>query len=108
MLFVYLTLITAPIMCSHNKLSCVTCSVLSYLFLLSVFLSVTALLIIKRGDFFFPSFFSPRSYIYVGTQLLLNEIHSVGDLFHALPTTLEKEKLEILTSPTNKERVRNI
>ena len=49
--------------CSHNKLSCVTCSVLSYLFLSSVFLSVTVLLIIKRGDFlnffYFPSFFSP-------------------------------------------------
>lgn len=60
--------------------------------------------------FLFPSlFFSPsRSYICVGTQLLLSEIHSVGDPFHTLPTTIENEKVGILTSPANKERVRNI
>lgn len=93
---------------SSHKLSPVTCSVLSYLFLLSIFLSVTVLLIIKRGDCFLSFLFFPsRIYIYVGTQLLLNEIHSVADPFHAFPTTVEKEKVEILESLANKERLIN-
>lgn len=65
MLFVYLTLITVPIACSHNKLSCVTCTVLSYLFLLSVFLSVTSLLIIKHGDVFRSFLFFPLEVLYL-------------------------------------------
>lgn len=54
---------------------------------------------------FLPSFLFPsRSYIYIGTQLLLNEIHSVHDPFHAFPTTVEKEKAEILINPAKKKK----